>query len=68
MNTDNDVREVLVRRQKAAWAAFGLLKEVTNHLADTELRANLFDSTVLPALCYRSETWVTSTSTSRSRL
>ena len=54
MNMDNDMREELVRRQKAAWAAFGPLKEVTNHLADPELRANLFDSKVLPALCYGS--------------
>ncbi|XGW11186.1 hypothetical protein V3C99_012578 [Haemonchus contortus] len=66
MNMDNDMREELVRRQKAAWAAFRPLKEVTNHVPDPVHRANLFDSTVLPALCYGSETWVTSASTSKA--
>ncbi|XGW14904.1 hypothetical protein V3C99_000858 [Haemonchus contortus] len=40
--------------------------EVTNRLADPELRASLFDSTVLLARCYGTETWVNSASTSRA--
>ncbi|VDO43717.1 unnamed protein product [Haemonchus placei] len=43
----------LVRRQKAAWAASVPPEEVINHLAGPDLRANLLDFTVLPALCYR---------------
>ncbi|VDO22649.1 unnamed protein product [Haemonchus placei] len=38
MNMNNDMREKLVRQQKVAWAAFGLLKEVTNRLAGTDPR------------------------------
>nr|CDJ90892.1 RNA-directed DNA polymerase (reverse transcriptase) domain containing protein [Haemonchus contortus] len=60
---DNDMREELVRRQKAA---FGPLKEVTIHLADPDRHAKLFDFTLLSALCYGSETSVTSPSTSRA--
>uniref|UniRef100_A0A7I4YY68 Lipoprotein n=1 Tax=Haemonchus contortus TaxID=6289 RepID=A0A7I4YY68_HAECO len=56
INANNDMREEVVRRQKAALAASGPLKEVTNHLADPELQADLFDLTLLPALCLRSET------------
>nr|CDJ80268.1 endonuclease-reverse transcriptase [Haemonchus contortus] len=52
MNINNDMREELVRRQKAAWVAFEPLKEFTNRLTDPELRANQFDPTVLPTLCY----------------
>ncbi|VDM75902.1 unnamed protein product [Strongylus vulgaris] len=38
------------RKQRAAWAAFGLLKVATDQLMDQELRAHLFGSNVLPAL------------------
>ena len=44
------------RRSKAAWAAFGPLREATDHLTDLELCAYLFDTTVLSALCYAAET------------
>ena len=50
MNMENDLREELNGRRRAAWAAFGPLKEATDQLTDPELRAHLFDSTVLPAL------------------
>ncbi|VDO54433.1 unnamed protein product [Haemonchus placei] len=62
-NMNNDMRKRTGERQKEAWAACGPLKEVTDRLADAELCAYLFVSTVLPALCYRSETKVTSVST-----
>ena len=54
---DNELSEELGRRQRAAWTAFGPLREVTNQITDSSLRAHLFDSTVLPALCYAAETW-----------
>ncbi|VDM68039.1 unnamed protein product [Strongylus vulgaris] len=50
----------------AAWAAFGPLKEATDQLADPELRVHLFDSTVLPALCYAAETWPNTVATSKT--
>ncbi|KAE9418294.1 hypothetical protein Angca_007444, partial [Angiostrongylus cantonensis] len=50
---------------RAAWAAIGPLKEVTDQLKNPKVRAHLFDSTVLPALCYGAETWVDASTTSR---
>ena len=65
MNMENDLEEELNRRSRAAWAAFGPLKEATDHLTNPELRAHLFDATVLPALCYAAETWADTVTTSR---
>ncbi|KAE9420572.1 hypothetical protein Angca_003898, partial [Angiostrongylus cantonensis] len=50
---------------RAAWAAFGPSKEATTQLRNLKVRAHLFDSTVLPALCYAAETWVDTSTTSR---
>ncbi|KAK6757253.1 hypothetical protein RB195_015213 [Necator americanus] len=57
MNMENDLKEELNRRMRAAWAAFTAVREATDQLTDQDLRAHLFDSTVLPALCYAAETW-----------
>ena len=65
MNMENDLHEELNRRSRAAWAAFGPLREATDHLTNPELRAHLFDATVLPALCYAAETWTDTAATSR---
>ncbi|WKX88735.1 hypothetical protein Q1695_008393 [Nippostrongylus brasiliensis] len=66
MNMDNDMKEELIRRRRAAWSAFGSLKEATDQLQDADLRAHLFDSTVLPALCYAAETWPDTSATAKS--
>ncbi|KAK6733980.1 hypothetical protein RB195_017634 [Necator americanus] len=58
---ENDLKEELNRRMRAAWAAFAAVREAT----DQDLRAHLFDSTVLPALCYEAETWADTAATSR---
>ncbi|KAE9417544.1 hypothetical protein Angca_005201, partial [Angiostrongylus cantonensis] len=50
---------------RAAWVPFGPLKEATDQLKNPKVRAHLFDSTVLPALCYGTETWVDTSKTSR---
>ncbi|KAE9414849.1 hypothetical protein Angca_005447, partial [Angiostrongylus cantonensis] len=50
---------------RADWAAFEPLKEATDQLKNPKVRAQLFDSTVLPALCYGAETWVDTSTTSR---
>ena len=65
LNVENNMKEELDRRRRAAWAAFRTLKEVTDQLTDPKLRAHLFDSTVLPALCYGAETWVGTSATSK---
>ncbi|KAK6751709.1 hypothetical protein RB195_003243 [Necator americanus] len=56
MNMENDLKEELNRRMRAAWTAFAAVREATDQLADQDLRAHLFDSTLLPALCYAAET------------
>ncbi|KAE9421157.1 hypothetical protein Angca_008101, partial [Angiostrongylus cantonensis] len=42
---------------RAAWGAFKSTVDVVKRTKNTRLRAHLFDSTVLPALTYASETW-----------
>ena len=65
MNMENDLEDELNRRSRAARAAFGPLREALDYLTNSELRAHLFDATVLPALCYAAETWADTTTTSR---
>ncbi|KAE9417947.1 hypothetical protein Angca_007323, partial [Angiostrongylus cantonensis] len=42
---------------RAASGAFKTTEDVVKRTKNTRLRAHLFDSTVLPALTYASETW-----------
>ncbi|KAE9420626.1 hypothetical protein Angca_003324, partial [Angiostrongylus cantonensis] len=42
---------------RAAWGAFKSIEDVVKRTKNTRLCAHLFDSTVLPALTYGSETW-----------
>ncbi|KAE9419610.1 hypothetical protein Angca_009757, partial [Angiostrongylus cantonensis] len=42
---------------RAAWGAFKSIEDVVKRTKNTRLRAHLFDSAVLPALTYASETW-----------
>ncbi|KAE9416189.1 hypothetical protein Angca_008477, partial [Angiostrongylus cantonensis] len=42
---------------RTAWGAFKSIEDVVKRTKNTRLRAHLFDSTVLPALTYASETW-----------
>ncbi|KAE9417132.1 hypothetical protein Angca_008172, partial [Angiostrongylus cantonensis] len=42
---------------RAAWGAFKSIGDVVKRTKNTRLCAHLFDSTVLPALTYASETW-----------
>lgn len=66
INMTNDLRHEIARRRKAAWCAYGNIKEVTSELTDRKIRANLFDTTVLPALCYATETWATTVSAEKA--
>ncbi|KAK6730519.1 hypothetical protein RB195_007153 [Necator americanus] len=56
MNMENDLKEELNRRIESM-AAFAAVREAMDQLTDQDLRAHLFDSTVLPALSYAAETW-----------
>lgn len=53
----NELRPEIARRRNAGWAAFRSIKDVIDETSDKQLRAQLFDTIVLPALCYGAETW-----------
>ncbi|EFP01827.1 hypothetical protein CRE_23455 [Caenorhabditis remanei] len=57
LNTNNDLVPEIHRIRRAAWAAFNNIKNTTDALPCPKIRAQLFDTTVLPALTYGSETW-----------
>lgn len=57
ISMDNNLKAEISRRRSSAWAALANIREATHLITDKKIRANLFDSTVLPALCYASETW-----------
>ncbi|VDO78937.1 unnamed protein product [Heligmosomoides polygyrus] len=57
VNMANDQAPELSRRKQAAWGASKSVEEVVKKTKNVRLRAHLFDSTVLPALAYTSETW-----------
>uniref|UniRef100_A0A0K0DH41 Reverse transcriptase domain-containing protein n=1 Tax=Angiostrongylus cantonensis TaxID=6313 RepID=A0A0K0DH41_ANGCA len=57
INMMNDLAPQLSRRKRGAWGAFKSIEDVVKRRKNTRLRAYLFDSTVLPALRYASETW-----------
>ncbi|KAE9418381.1 hypothetical protein Angca_004159, partial [Angiostrongylus cantonensis] len=42
---------------RAAWGAFKSIEDVAKRTKSSRLCAHLFDSTILPALTYASETW-----------
>ncbi|KAK6763423.1 hypothetical protein RB195_023937 [Necator americanus] len=71
VNMENDLKEEMYRRMRAAWAAFAPVMEATDQLTEEDLRAylfNLFNSTVLPALSYAVEMWADTAATSRKLL
>ena len=57
VNMMNDLAPELSRRKRAAWGAFKTIEGVVKKTKNIRLRAHLFDSAVLPALTYASETW-----------
>ncbi|PIO54386.1 hypothetical protein TELCIR_24252 [Teladorsagia circumcincta] len=57
---DNDLTIKIGRRRKAGWATFNKYRDVlTDKRLDTQIRARVFNTHVLPALVYGSETWST---------
>ncbi|EYB92422.1 hypothetical protein Y032_0194g1438 [Ancylostoma ceylanicum] len=57
LNMENDIKAEIAKRGRAGWAAYNSIKNVLEDTKDQKLRADLFNSTVLPTLCYASETW-----------
>ena len=57
VNMMNDLVAELSRRRRVAWRAYKSMEDVVKMTKNMRLRAHLFDSTVLPALTYASETW-----------
>ncbi|PIO53835.1 hypothetical protein TELCIR_24815 [Teladorsagia circumcincta] len=54
---DNNSRAEIMRRKKWAWSVMGSIKEAAQLIMGKKTRADLFNLTVLRALCYASETW-----------
>ncbi|CAM4690395.1 unnamed protein product [Leuciscus chuanchicus] len=68
LTTDHKIGRELARRRRAAWVSFGSIAETANNRAiDPDIRAALFNSTVLPAMLYGAETW-TMTAADRLKL
>ncbi|KAK6757011.1 hypothetical protein RB195_015066 [Necator americanus] len=57
LNMMNGLTPKLGRRRRAAWGAYKSIEDVVKKTRSTLLRAHLFNTTVLPALTYASETW-----------
>ncbi|KAK6763140.1 hypothetical protein RB195_023738 [Necator americanus] len=57
LNMMNDLTPELGRRRRAAWGAYKSIEDVVKKTRITWLRAHLFNTTVLPALTYASQTW-----------
>uniref|UniRef100_A0A0K0DGI5 Reverse transcriptase domain-containing protein n=1 Tax=Angiostrongylus cantonensis TaxID=6313 RepID=A0A0K0DGI5_ANGCA len=49
--------EMSRRKRRAAWGVFKSIEDVVKRTKNTQLPAHLFDTTLLPALTYASETW-----------
>ncbi|KAK6734963.1 hypothetical protein RB195_018267 [Necator americanus] len=56
LNTMNDLTPEVGRRRRAARGAYKSIEDVVKKTRNTRLRAHLFNTTVLPALTYASET------------
>ncbi|KAK7128640.1 hypothetical protein R3I94_017013 [Phoxinus phoxinus] len=64
LTTDHKIGQELARRRRAAWVSFGSIAETaTNRANDPDIRAALFNSTVLPAMLYGAETWTMTVAT-----
>ncbi|EYC05088.1 hypothetical protein Y032_0084g1772 [Ancylostoma ceylanicum] len=53
----NDLASELGRRKRAGWGADESIEGVMKKTKNTRLRAQLFKTTVFPALTYASEIW-----------
>ncbi|KAL1449487.1 hypothetical protein WDU94_001989 [Cyamophila willieti] len=60
LTINNDVQEELKNRKKSAWVGFNKLKDIMKDTnIDMKYKSDLFNTHILPALTYASETWST---------
>lgn len=57
VNMRNDLEGEVSRRKRAGWSSFMSIKDILQRSIPKKVRANLFTSTVMPAMLYGSETW-----------
>ncbi|EYB95276.1 hypothetical protein Y032_0162g3440 [Ancylostoma ceylanicum] len=57
VNMMNDPAPELGRRKRADWGAYKSIEDEVKKTENTRFRADLFNTTVLPALTYTSEAW-----------
>ncbi|EPB69364.1 hypothetical protein ANCCEY_11546 [Ancylostoma ceylanicum] len=50
LNMRNNIAPEITRRRRAAWAAFGSIREVSDKVKEPALRAYVFNATVPPAM------------------
>lgn len=65
LNMQKELGPEILRRQQSGWAAFNRLLPILKSLRDPKIRGNLFDTTVLSAMIYASETWAFTEKTER---
>ena len=54
---EHAISRELSRQRKAAWTSYSTISEAATTTNDPRLQTHLFNTTVLPALLYGSETW-----------
>jgi len=57
INIEHKIDGEIRRRRSAAWTSFRKIEDVLKRTTDTKIRAQLFNTTILPALNYGAETW-----------
>jgi hypothetical protein len=57
ITAEHNIRREITRRNRVGWNSFNSIKTVLIATTDKSLRSQLFNSTVLPAMSYGSETW-----------
>ena len=58
VNMKNDMGKELIRRKKSGWYAFSKLRDIlTSRKVSREVKAQVFNTHVIPSLTYACETW-----------
>ena len=65
VNMRNDIAKEISRRRQAGWLKFNQEREVLKSDLDQKRKAEIFNSTVIPAMIYGSETWATTAAEER---
>ena len=65
LNMQNEMHHELHRRRSAGWATISNIMPVISSSTDRNLKSNLFNTHVLPAITYASETWTLTAASER---